>query len=297
MVGAGSALAGMASAFLHGNGEVLPGILCVVFAMLAQLCANLYRRYYMLNKLMGQPLGWKLPSKPANDQAMLLRTGSIVALLLTLMVGFTIAGMGGWWAAIVGAFIIIGGWLCAGGKHPIMRTPWSWLAGFIFFGPVCVMSTSYLEISHDATTPNDLWDILPAIYASCIMGLMAVNANLVYNYIDAEKDTELGRKSMISKLGKKTSMAFFFTNGLLFSLILLWSCFVLDLGHEWIGVTACVLCFLINLYAWIRLVTQPVERLHNLPDITNFNVLLMGILLLLVALTTGSADESAQIFF
>lgn len=46
MLGAGAVLSGMAAAALHGNFELLPATLCLLFAIFMQLAGNYYYLYY-----------------------------------------------------------------------------------------------------------------------------------------------------------------------------------------------------------------------------------------------------------
>lgn len=297
MLGAGGAIAGTAAADLPGNAEVLPAILCILFAMSAQLCANFYRRYYIVNTRAGRPLGASFPTRPANEEAAAYRICSLVALFLTLTVGCMLVTMGGWWTFGVGAIILLMGWLCAGGPHPIMRTPWSILATFILFGPVCVITTALIQIRHDFPDPMTMADLRPTFFAAAVIGLMAANANLVYNYHDIDFDRELGRKSVATIMGKKTVRVFFFINGLVFTGIMAWSCFVLDLDNPWVALIAPAICFLVNLYVGLRLRTSTHEQLHGLIKVANSNVLLMSILMLIMARALGDDDTSTQTFF
>lgn len=297
MLGAGSAVAGTAAADLPGNAETLPASICILFAMAAQLTANLYRRYYMENKRAGVELGWRFPTRPANDNAMALRACSIVALFVTLTLGFMLVTMGGWWVGAAGAAVLLLGWLCAGGPRPVMRSPWSPLAAFIMFGPVCVGLTAMIQIVHDYPDPMSRVDTDPVLFAACVIGLMAVNATLVHNYYDHDSDIEAERHSVATVFGLKTTRALVFANGLVYTAVMVWSCFALDLDNSWVATIAPLICFIINIYVWDSLKRYPATKSRHVINVSNLNVLLMGIMMLILARALGDDDTSQKTYF
>lgn len=124
MMGIGCVLMGTACAAIHGNTEVLPATLCMIFVVFMQMAANFYYRYYDIANSCGNAIDSRIASHSTKEPRGILKECSFACLLLAAMCGLSIATMGGIWALIVGFFIVLIVWLTVGGSMPLLRTPY-----------------------------------------------------------------------------------------------------------------------------------------------------------------------------
>lgn len=62
MMGIGCVLMGTACAAIHGNTEVLPATLCIIFVVFMQMAANFYYRYYDVANSCGNDIDSRIAS-------------------------------------------------------------------------------------------------------------------------------------------------------------------------------------------------------------------------------------------
>lgn len=296
MMGVGAVFAGMASAALHGNTEYLPATLCLLFVCFMQLAGNYYYLYY--DEL--HHCGNSIDSHISNTQQMpanALKEFSFGVLLLAIMVGFTLASMGGWWIILMGIVVLLLSWISCGGSHPLLRTPYGIITTFLLFGPVCVITTSLIQSSYEATEMLNWFDIAPSIFMSVVIGLMAVNANLLYAYSTYLTDLKNSKQSFANQLGRKTTRVVFFINGIIYTAVSVFMCIDLDLDAYGFDMLPSTLCFIIDLYIWWKMRTMPRYRLKELVPLGTLNILIMGVLSFIIFEITGVPDDSKITFF
>lgn len=301
LMGAGAVFAGTAAAGLHGNLEYLPATLCLLFVCFMQLAGNYYYLYYEENHTKGWTAGRKMLRHGyevrGNVSPFMLREFSFGMSLLAAMVGFSLVYMSGWWALVVGIVILILSWFSCGGEKPLLRTPAGILVTFILFGPICVITTSLLQSSHEARVMYNWFDLGPAIFMSVVVGLMCANVCLLYGYSTFLTDQRNGKTTFVTQYGRKVTRIVFFINGILFTAVSVWMCINLHLDHIWLYLIPSIVCFIINLYIWRRMTTTPRYQLAELVKFGTINVLVMGVLSYLIFEFTGVPDDSKFTFF
>jgi len=297
MVGAGCVLAGTASASLHGNLEIFPATLCLVFAAFAQLAANMANRHHDEVNFLGRIIDMKLSTEPQPTDTWMLKECAVSMFLLSIMVGLAIMTMAGWWVLPIGIFIIVAGWLSCNGATPLMHTPFSPFLAFVMFGPVCVITTSLTQSQHEATHSFGWYDMAPAIYVSIVAGLLATNATLVYNYSDYYSHLRNSRVSLATELGRKGTRVVFLTISILALAMAVWACLALNLNLAGLDMLPPALTFIINIYIWIQMRRLPRYKLSGLRTVANLNVLLLGLLAMIIFLITGTPDDSVKTYF
>lgn len=295
-MGVGAVLAGNASAQIHGNGEFLPMTVCLLFIIFAQLTGNSVYRYHEQVCKWGGINNTDHPNRNATVQgynkALFYKVSSFVCGMLALMMGLTVISMGGWWFAVVGVFIVIAGWLMTGTSTPMVLSPWSPVFTFILFGPVAVISTSLLESAHEAQDLFSRFDIGPALYISVIIGLMAANVNLVYNYATYFLFKESQHDTFSGSFGRRTTRIIFLANSVISLILGLVGCFDVSLTMPWLATSPGIICFCVNIYIWYAMKTFPRHELMKVAKWACLNVLLMGITTCIVAWIVGVPDDS-----
>lgn len=301
MIGVGAVLSATAAANLHGNAEVFPATLCVLFVIFAQLAANCaYRSYDLMHGARDERSHLRdMRSNPGFDRLLFYKVFGYATLFMALMIGVTIVSMGGWWFAVVGVFICIAGWLMVSGSTPIILTPWSGLFSFLLFGPMTVLPTSMLQSFHETTNLWSWYDLAPPIYMSVAVGLLAANANLAYNYATYFIDKSNQRDTFTATFGRKTTRSVFLINSIVsvvfFSVSRFWV--LSSLWEILVGLLPAVICLIVNLLIWRKMRTYPRYKLVDVLKWACFNVLLMGILSLIVSSFIGASDDSYMELF
>jgi len=297
MMGIGCVLMGTACAAIHGNTEVLPATLCMIFVVFMQMAANFYYRYYDIAHSCGNAIDSRIASHSTKEPRGILKECSFACLLLAAMCGLSIATMGGIWALIVGFFIVLIVWLTVGGSMPLLRTPYGIVCPFILFGPICVITTSLIQSMHEATEPLNWFDITPSLYMSIVMGLMCVNATMLYSYSNFYSDRRNSKETFVAAVGRKPTRIIFMINSIIYTVVTIFMCLQLHLPLNGLDMLPSTLCFIIDIYIWWQMKTRPRYQLKSLVDVGNFNVLLMGLLSFLIFELTGTPDDSTLTFF
>lgn len=213
------------------------------------------------------------------------------------MVGFGLIWMSGWWVLVVGIAVMILAWFSCGGNMPLLRTQYGILISFILFGPLCVITTSLVQSSHETRQMYNWFDLGPAIYMSVAIGFMAANANLLYGYSSYLTDLRNSKMTFVTTYGRKATRVLFLINGLLYTAVSVLMCVNLHLDLSGLYMIPTAICFIIDIYIWWKMSHTPRYKLTKLIPLGTFNVLLMGLLSLIVFMITGVPDDSRFTFF
>lgn len=266
LIGVSTVLAGSAAAGLHGNLEILPAILCMLFAVFAQMASNLAHRYMDECTNSGENIDDKISgvSESGIPTKIILKEGFISVMLITIMIGCAIATMTGWWAFVLGLIIFLIGWVTNAGPM-LVRTPWSLLSTFLLFGPIGVIGTSLVQSLHEATDPLGWYDLSPAIYIGCVMGFMTANCHIVYNFASYHADRRNSKRTFSIAFGRKAARILFIINGLAAFFLMLSMCLNLKPEKWGLDMIAPSISLLINIYmvASEIYVAQPGNTAHR----------------------------------
>ncbi len=130
--------------------------------------------------------GWVTP------QAM--KTATIIAFGLAVLAGLYLIWRGGWPILLVGLVSIACGVLYTAGRYSLAYLGLADLFVLVFFGPVAVGGTYYVQALH--VSPQVLLMGLGP-------GLLAVAILLVNNIRDVQEDRAAGKKTLIVRLGRR----------------------------------------------------------------------------------------------
>ena len=136
---------GLAS--LYGASRLLPALLCLAFAVLAQIASNFANEYYDYRDGLDRP-GREGPRRGVTEgditpRAMLVAT--FATLGVACCIGLSLIAFGGWWLLIVGAVTALGALAYSAGPYPLSRHALGEVAVVVFFGIVPVNLTFYLQ--------------------------------------------------------------------------------------------------------------------------------------------------------
>lgn len=189
-------IAGSALAFANNSFSFPIAIACLVSALLLQIGSNLANDVYDFEK--GADTGERLGPIRVT-QAGLLRPNQVKAGMwfvfgITALLGIFLILIGGWIILVLGVAAIISAIAYTGGPYPLGYHGLGDLFVFIFFGLGATVGTFYLQTG--MVVPNIWW-------VAAAMGCLTVSILIVNNLRDMENDRNVGKKTLVVRLGKR----------------------------------------------------------------------------------------------
>lgn len=183
-------------------------VMCLLFAVLAQISSNFANEYYDYRDGLDKP-GRDGPRRGVTEgdispRAMLAAT--YITLALACCIGLSLLFWGPWWLIPVGIAIGLGVLAYSTGPYPLSRHGLGELAVILFFGVVPVNLT-YFVMSGE-------WSI-SVFLGSLSAGLMGANVLLVNNYRDAAEDARVGKHTLAVIFGGRMASTLYLINGIL----------------------------------------------------------------------------------
>jgi 1,4-dihydroxy-2-naphthoate polyprenyltransferase len=196
-LGAAVAPVVMATAIAWQDGAFhWPSALCALAgAMLIQIGTNFANDYFDFVK--GTDTEERVGPTRATQAGLVapetMRLAMIITFGLVALPGAYILYRGGWPFLVIGVASIACGVLYTAGPLPLGYIGLADLFVLVFFGPVAVCGTYYLQ-AHALTTP--------VVVASLAPGLLSVALLTVNNLRDIEQDRKAGKRTLAVRLGR-----------------------------------------------------------------------------------------------
>ena len=189
---------GAAMAYGDGDFHILSAIVCLLAALLIQIGTNLANDYFDFKK--GADVNRVGPIRVT--QAGLIKPeavfkATIIVFILALFACGYLVYQGGLTIAVIALAAIVSGILYTAGKKPLGYLGLGELFVFIFFGPVAVGGTYYIQ-TLDLNGAVVLGGFGPG-FLSC--AILAVN-----NLRDIEGDRKVGKMTLAVRFGKEFAM-------------------------------------------------------------------------------------------
>ena len=263
----------------HGTFQWVPALLCLVFALLAQIASNTANEYFDYLKGTDKPgrVGPRRGVTEGDIKPKTLRNVTFGLLLIAGIVGCCLIPYGGWWLLPVGIVIGLAALAYSTGPYPLSYHGLGELTVFIFFGLVPVNLTYYVMALR--------FEPLVILFSIAI-GLMGVNVLLVNNYRDMEDDLEAGKRTSVVIFGRKPAAFAYLFNGYLGMAILaaFWVMILVGKGRVlplWTLVIP-VLYLVMHTVTWHKLRHREGAALNPLLGETARNMLIFTILFTIV---------------
>ena len=194
---AAATIVGSAVAVHERAFDPLSALACLLIALLLQVGANL------ANDLFDYYRGADTPERlgPVRvTQAGLLtpvqvRNGMIVVFGTALLLGLYVFWVAGWPVVVLGLASILAALAYTGGPFPFGYYGLGDAMVFIFFGPVAVVGTYFIQT-------RDAFHLDLALPASVPMGLLIVAILVVNNLRDIHTDRKAGKHTLAVRLGE-----------------------------------------------------------------------------------------------
>lgn len=202
-------IAGGGCAACYHSFKSLPFMICLLFAVMAQIVSNFANEYFDFRNGLDRKgrEGFRRGVTEGDISPKAMLTATLTLLAATCAVGFTLIIWGGWKLIFVGIAVAVFALAYSAGPWPLSHHGLGEIAVIIFFGLVPVMFTTYLQVGTWQT-----WHLsLPIALA---IGLMGANVLVVNNYRDMDDDKAVGKRTTAVIFGRKTMGIVYFINGI-----------------------------------------------------------------------------------
>lgn len=265
-------LLGTVLAFHDDSFKIVPALLCLLVALLAQIASNFANDYFdyqkgsdgadRLGPARAVASGWITP------RSMLYAT--FIALALALFCGCGLLFYAGWELIGVGMAIAVFALAYTAGPFPLAYNGLGDICVLVFFGIVPVCFTYYVQTL----------TFTPLVFMlSLALGFLSVNILVVNNYRDYEQDKQSGKRTTIVLLGKKFGVVFYLVN-ILLAIACAYPVMFVSTGN----ILILIICLLFFIRTWKEMQSKSGVALNETLAHTARNVFLYAIILSLILL-------------
>lgn len=201
-------LTGGSVAIANHSFKVVPFLICLLFAVMAQIVSNFANEYFdFKNGLDKQGReGFRRGVTEGDISPRAMRNATFGLLAVTCAVGCSLIYYGGWILVPVGIIIAIGALAYSAGPYPLSHHGLGDIAVFLFYGLIPVFFTAYVQIPD-----YHIWPL--AVILGSMIGLMGINVLIVNNYRDYKDDSEAGKRTTAVIFGRDTISRIYLING------------------------------------------------------------------------------------
>jgi len=191
----GCALAWKADAF-----HLWSALAALTGALLIQIGTNFANDYFDFKK--GTDDEGRLGPMRATQAGLVspqsMKHATMLVFALAMLVGIYLVWRGGWPIVTIGLLSILFGVLYTGGPYPLGYNGLGDIFVLIFFGPVAVGGTFYVQ-ALDITAPVLIAGLAPGLFSVAIL--------TVNNLRDLDSDRAAGKKTLAVRFGRKFTIA------------------------------------------------------------------------------------------
>ena len=280
-------VAGTACAIYHHGFSVLPFLVCLFFAILAQISSNFANEYYDFKNGLDRKgrEGFRRGVTEGDISPSAMKKATYLTLAIACCVGATLVIWGGWWLILVGIIIGLFALAYSTGPFPLSHNGLGEIAVIIFFGFVPVVFTQYVQTRY-------LYFDSPTILVSSAVGLMAANVLIVNNYRDMEDDREVGKRTSVVILGRNFMSVAYYIDGVLAAIFLAMASSPLPF---WVS-AGWLTYFAFHTMLWGKLRSQTGSKLNEVLKWTSLILFLVTIYLLIIFATLKPTTNSFFVF-
>jgi 1,4-dihydroxy-2-naphthoate octaprenyltransferase len=189
-------IVGVALAAADGSFALWPALAALLAALLLQIGSNLANDYFDAINGADTPdrIGPIRVTAAGLISPAAMRVGMGIVFGLAALIGFYLIWVGGWPILAIGASAILAALAYSGGPKPFGYMGLGDLFVFLFFGPVAVCGTYYLQTLSVSRA---------AIIASLAMGALITAILVVNNLRDIQSDLAAGKYTLAVRLGRQ----------------------------------------------------------------------------------------------
>ncbi len=263
-------LAGCGCAILQHAFSWLPALLCLLFALSAQVASNFGNEYYDFKNGVDRKGrdGFRRGVAEGDITPQAMKRATYAMLGIAALIGCLLLFYGGLWLVPVGCAILLFALAYSAGPFPLSHHGLGDITVVLFFGVVPVTFTCYLQMG--------CWGNLPLLLATSVaIGMLAANVLIVNNYRDMEDDMAVGKRTTVVIFGRSVMEHVYLLSGIFAMLLMapLW----LSMA-SW-ALTLPVAYILLHAAIWCRLVHSRGASLNPLLGVTALNMFVFTVLL------------------
>lgn len=266
-------LAGTGCAAFRGGFSLVPMLICLVFAVIAQIASNFANEYYDYKNGLDRKgrEGFRRGVTEGDIRPESMKRATFFLLAFDALLGCSLIFYGGWWLIAVGVAVAVFAMAYSTGPYPLSHHGLGDIAVVIFFGFVPVVFTEYVQTGILRFNPV-------TFFTSLAVGLMAANVLIVNNYRDCEDDKAVGKRTTVVIFGRNAMAAVYLLNGLIAAASL--AC-----GVSWAPSWTCagVIAYVcVHIRLWSMLRKRNGAQLNDVLKFTAITLLCVSIYLLVV---------------
>ncbi|MFH1688408.1 MAG: 1,4-dihydroxy-2-naphthoate polyprenyltransferase [bacterium] len=174
---------------------VLPALAALWGAVWIQIGTNFANDYFDFKSGadQGERLGPLRVTQAGLVKPSIMKRATILAFGLATVAGAYLVYVAGWPILVIGLLSLMLGWLYTAGPYPLGYHGLGEIFVLVFFGPVAVAGTYYVQAQTFAWT---------TVVAGLAPGLMSVGILAVNNLRDADGDALAGKRTLAVRFGK-----------------------------------------------------------------------------------------------
>ncbi len=209
-------LAGCAVAIMYRSFRPLPALICLLFALGAQIASNFANEYYDFKGGIDSKgrEGFRRGVTEGDISPRAMKHATYGVLVLACLLGCSLIWWGGWGLIPVGMVIALFALGYSTGPWPLSHHGLGDVAVVIFFGIVPVTLTAWLQCGSWTLPAGEhgqpMW--LTALLIGIAAGLLAANVLIVNNYRDMESDFAVGKRTTVVIFGRTAMRRVYLAN-------------------------------------------------------------------------------------
>lgn len=263
-------IGGCGCAAYYDKFSAVPALLCLFFALFAQIASNFANEYFDFKNGLDKKgrEGFRRGVTEGDITPQAMKVATFITLALACVVGCMMLFYGGWWLILIGVAVVLFALAYSAGPYPLSHHGLGDVAVVIFFGIVPVTLTCFLQM-------GDWSGLQTSLPVSVAIGLMAANVLVVNNYRDMDDDKAVNKRTTVVIFGRKAMSWVYFFSGIL-AVALLYP--VWKLLPIYIGVIIRLCYYFLHGMLWQTLVKNRGAKLNPLLGKTAMLLLLMTII-------------------
>lgn len=201
--------AGWLVALAYGDFKWLPALICLVFAVAAQIVSNFANEYFDFRNGLDRKgrEGFRRGVTEGDISPSAMKRAMLLLMAADCALGCTLMYWGGLWLLPVGILIALFAFAYSAGPWPLSHHGLGDLTVILFYGVVPVTLTAYVQCGDWIGNPEsallgDLWTM--ALPLSVAIGMLADNVLIVNNVRDVEDDRSAGKRTTAVIFGSKS---------------------------------------------------------------------------------------------
>ena len=203
-------VAGCGCAAFYGKFSVIPAMLCLLFALFAQIASNFANEYFDFKNGLDKKgrEGFRRGVTEGDISPGAMKAATFVSLGIACLFGLFMLFYGGWWLILIGIAVVVFALAYSTGPYPLSHHGLGDITVVIFFGVVPVTLTYWLQVGQ--------WkDAATVLGVSLSVGLMAANVLIVNNYRDMDDDEAVGKNTTVVLFGRKVMGTVYLMSGIM----------------------------------------------------------------------------------